>query len=345
MVKSKMENRMDNVEKEMNTIKEDISTLKIDMGSVKEYLTEMRELMRMREERDGRRDREREKSSSSVENQNSGGEKEPDRGDSEEVGKEEKKNTCKLELPIFNGEDPYGWFFRADRYFTINRYQETKVVEAAAVCMEGRALSWYQWVESRAPFQSWDAFKTTLIDRFQPSFTGSAYEALVALKQDGTVTEYREQFEANDAPLKDLGEDLLKGIFANGLKEEIKVEIQLTQPTSLFGLMDQPHRVEERNWVLEKYRPKSFKNQMGRGEPYSRVSPNLDASCSNWWNTSAKPPDPLSFSSNSNKGPERREKSTESVGSSNRNFRLLSEAEIQFKRERGCAIAVTKNLG
>lgn len=39
------------------------------------------------------------------------------------------------------------------------------------------------------------------------------------------MTEYREAFESFSAPLKDLGEEVLMGIFLNGLKEEIRVDL------------------------------------------------------------------------------------------------------------------------
>lgn len=50
----------------------------------------------------------------------------------------------KLELTIFQGEDPHGWIFRAERYFAINDIEEGERVMAASVCIEGRALGWYQ---------------------------------------------------------------------------------------------------------------------------------------------------------------------------------------------------------
>ena len=54
----------------------------------------------------------------------------------------------RLELPIFQGDDPYGWVFRAERYFAINGVDGEDRVMAAAVCMEGRALGWFQWLDS-----------------------------------------------------------------------------------------------------------------------------------------------------------------------------------------------------
>lgn len=47
----------------------------------------------------------------------------------------------KNELPLFHGEDPHRWIFRAKRYFAINDIEEGEKVMVASVCMEGRVLS------------------------------------------------------------------------------------------------------------------------------------------------------------------------------------------------------------
>lgn len=138
MVKSKMKNRMENVEKEMRNVKEDMGTMKTDLGSVKEYLTEMRELMRLREEKEEKRYQE--KMFETPENQNSSRDKGYERNHNGDNGKDDKK-IRKLKQPIFNGDDPFGSTFKGDRYFAINRYEEKEIVEVAAMCMEGKALN------------------------------------------------------------------------------------------------------------------------------------------------------------------------------------------------------------
>ncbi|XP_031288075.1 uncharacterized protein LOC116146774 [Pistacia vera] len=130
-------------------------------------------------------------------------------------------------------------------------------------------------MEGREPFKSWEELKAAVIARFWPSFQGSAHEALVALKQNSTVTEYREDFESHTAPVKDLGKELLMGVFVNGLKEEIRAELRLLRPKSLEDLIEQAHRVEEKNWVMDRCRPKPFKTQ-GAKESYTRVSNSPD---------------------------------------------------------------------
>ncbi|GJZ54671.1 ankyrin repeat-containing protein [Tanacetum coccineum] len=75
----------------------------------------------------------------------------------------------KLKMPVFEGEDAYGWIYRVERYFEIQGLPQHEQLRAAALCMEGEALSWYRWSEGRTPFHSWDGFKRRLLIRFQQS--------------------------------------------------------------------------------------------------------------------------------------------------------------------------------
>lgn len=46
---------------------------------------------------------------------------------------------------------------------------------------------------------------------------------VMALRQEGTVTDYRERFEELTAPLQHVPDDVLKGVFINGLKAELRL--------------------------------------------------------------------------------------------------------------------------
>ncbi|GKC49539.1 hypothetical protein Tco_1072284 [Tanacetum coccineum] len=60
----------------------------------------------------------------------------------------------KLKMPVFEGEDAYGWIYRVKRYFEIQGLTQQEQLRAAALFMEGEALSWYRWGEGRTPFHS-----------------------------------------------------------------------------------------------------------------------------------------------------------------------------------------------
>ena len=98
----------------------------------------------------------------------------------------------KLKMPVFKGEDAHGWMYRVERYFAVNGLTEDEKLAAAALCLEGKALAWYQWCEQRDPMRTWEDFKIQILDRFRPLQDGDYREQFFALMQTGTVGEYHE---------------------------------------------------------------------------------------------------------------------------------------------------------
>lgn len=74
----------------------------------------------------------------------------------------------KLDMPLFDGEDPDGWILRVERYFSFYRLSEEEKMEAAIVGMEGEALSWYQWEHRRRPIRVWAELRELLLKQFRP---------------------------------------------------------------------------------------------------------------------------------------------------------------------------------
>ncbi|EXB92422.1 hypothetical protein L484_021406 [Morus notabilis] len=58
------------------------------------------------------------------------------------------------------------------------------------------------------------------------------------------------RFEVSAAPLHDVPEEILEGIFVNGLKAEIRAELRLLKPAGLTEIMDTTQRIEEKNMLL-----------------------------------------------------------------------------------------------
>ena len=82
------------------------------------------------------------------------------------------QHRLKLEVPRFDGTDPIGWIFKVNQFFDYHRTPKHKRLQIASFYMEGRALSWFQWMSSNAQFTSWSAF----IQALQTRFTVSQYE-------------------------------------------------------------------------------------------------------------------------------------------------------------------------
>lgn len=85
---------------------------------------------------------------------------------------------------MFDGDDPLGWFSRVEQYFSLNAVNESEMLNAAVVCLEGRTLNWYHWVENHALMPSWEEFKQELLHRLHSYQLGDEYEMLLALRQE-----------------------------------------------------------------------------------------------------------------------------------------------------------------
>lgn len=123
---------------------------------------------------------------------------------------------------MFLGEDPMGWVYRAERYFCINGLDEDEKLDTTTLCMKGKALNWFLWVETRRPWRLWGELKRELITRFHPSQNGDEYERLMALKHASTVAEYRENFEALLATIPGAIDNVLTGNKTMKLKGKVK---------------------------------------------------------------------------------------------------------------------------
>lgn len=157
-----------------------------------------------------------------------------------------------LEIPIFKGEDAYGWLVRIERYFHLNGVRVHDKLEATMLAMEDKALNWYQWWEEQTPSRTWEEFKLVVMRRFQSGLLHNPMGPLLSLKQKGTVVEYMEKFEMMVAPLRREERVMLGSIFLNGLKEEIQAELKLHENQGLAELMDKALLIEEKNEVLTK---------------------------------------------------------------------------------------------
>lgn len=159
--RAQMENRMENVEKNVT-----------DMMSV---VDELRQLMLQQNRRRsrGRSKTPRRRHRSGSQNSSlSGDDSRSSRSTSlrrdDASPKRHVRTGRKIDLPVFNGEDAYGWIVRVERFFRLNDVDDTEKVKLLVVAMEDRALNWFQWWEEQTPERTWEAFKEALIRRFQP---------------------------------------------------------------------------------------------------------------------------------------------------------------------------------
>ncbi|XP_045799541.1 uncharacterized protein LOC123893785 [Trifolium pratense] len=170
------------------------------MGNVENTLDEIRLLLRERSRPRQRQGRTRRRPSPTEEGNRSDGSMVS--GESRPRFPRYQGHRRKLEIPIFKGDDAYGWLVRIERYFRLNEVRVRDKLDAAVIALEDKAINWFVWWEEQTASRTWDEFKLSLIRRFQPGILQNPLGPLLNLKQKGTVMEFREQFETLVAPEK-----------------------------------------------------------------------------------------------------------------------------------------------
>ena len=81
----------------------------------------------------------------------------------------------KLKFPMFWGENPTTWIYRANQYFKYYNVSPNEQLVLASFHMDGEALVWYQDCEEFGIFDRWETmvqalllnFGTTSFDKLQ----------------------------------------------------------------------------------------------------------------------------------------------------------------------------------
>lgn len=151
-----------------------------------------------------------------------------------------------LDLPAFQGKNPNGWIAKVEHYFSVYGLNETEKIATALLALEGRALTWWQWVKHRRTLLSWGELKNLMLRRFRPHSGGSLCEQWMTVYQESSVAEYCEQFIFLMSPLTNIPEDVLLTSFIKGLKPLIRVELRLWDPESVDMAMEWALKIEEK---------------------------------------------------------------------------------------------------
>lgn len=175
------------------------------------------------------------------------------------------RRVRKIEMPVFSDDNPDGWLFHAERYFEVNGLTEKEKLAAIGVSMEGDALPWLQWMEARTPFSSWGHFRQQLLMQFHSAQEGSLCKKFLAVKQEGSVTDFKREFEALAAPVQGMPEEVLESTFLNGLKPAIRAEVRLLRPNGADSNNgDSPERGGQKfNYSGHKGKPSPKRNESG----------------------------------------------------------------------------------
>ncbi|XP_042487967.1 uncharacterized protein LOC122068169 [Macadamia integrifolia] len=190
--------------------------------------------------------------------------------------------VVKLDFPKYNGEeDPTSWVCRADQFFEYHRTPVEERVPLASWNLEGDAQLWYQLLKDEndnAPI-TWQEFKKEIFVRYGPSHYQDFFGELTKLRQIGTVREYQNQFSKLLLRAGKLSSDQQVGCFTRGLKENLKVDVQACQPTTLSAAIGLTRLYESRNQASRTMlsaplkKPVNSPSNPSTGLPIKRLTP------------------------------------------------------------------------
>ncbi|KAG2701180.1 hypothetical protein I3760_06G032300 [Carya illinoinensis] len=157
--------------------------------------------------------------------------------------------SVRVDFPSFHGEDPNGWIYKVNHFFSFHNTLPQHKVRLASFHMEGQALVWFQNMEEMGAFPDWDSFTRALSMRFGPSVYDDPMASLAKLHQTGSVEDYKTRFENLSNRLKGLPKSVQLSCFLSGLKEEIRVTVTMFNPTNLIAAYNLA-RLQEQNVAL-----------------------------------------------------------------------------------------------
>ncbi|XP_048611390.1 uncharacterized protein LOC125585774 [Brassica napus] len=152
----------------------------------------------------------------------------------------------------------------------------------------GCAVTWLRMIQDRDELLDWRDFKMKLKRRFKTTKGGTILSQMLRLRQTGTISEYREQFEELSAEVPHVPNDVLEEIFLHGMKRSMREQVVRLRPAGMDEIVDMATIIEEQENERHSYQSRPFQrtnsalalNSHPRGSNYSPGKQDSGASCS-----------------------------------------------------------------
>lgn len=142
-----------------------------------------------------------------------------------------------MEFPRFGGEDPRGWLRKCHRYFMLNPMTDAEKILLESMHLDKRVEYWYMDNIEGREFMGWTVFSNIVMERFSEPERENLIGDFNNLVQEGSVEEYRENFEELKTFMshnyRSLNEEYYLKRFLNGLKPEIQDSVMVQRPMTL----------------------------------------------------------------------------------------------------------------
>ncbi|KAF7841564.1 retrotransposon gag domain, Retroviral aspartyl protease [Senna tora] len=142
----------------------------------------------------------------------------------------------KMEFPKFEGGDPRGWILKAKKYFRYYQTPDELKVDIAAMYLEGDALDLFAWINTEHTILYWEEL------------------------QLGSVQEYRQEFAKHATKVKNWPKHCLLQLFLRGLKPELKADVRVHKPRSVYKAMSLALEFEQKPALVKGPKPSTWPN-------------------------------------------------------------------------------------
>ncbi|KAL4620193.1 hypothetical protein ACB092_06G135500 [Castanea dentata] len=140
------------------------------------------------------------------------------------------------------------WLNTVERMFDYYEVMDEKKVKLVAICLKGRAFSWWKRLQifrqrsGLVKIKSWEKMKKKLHEKFLPfNYTQSLYKDLHNLKQEGSVEECTEMFSVD----LNESEEQMVARYLSGLKPSIQDVLSLQSSWNMLKVYNHALLVEK----------------------------------------------------------------------------------------------------
>ena len=119
-------------------------------------------------------------------------------------------------------------------------------------------MIWLRMIQDRDDLLDWRDFNMKLKRRFKPTRGGTILSQMLRLRQSGTISEYREQFEELYAEVPHVPNDVLKEIFLHRMKRSLPEQVVRLRPVGMDEIVDMAMIIEEQENERHSYHSRPF---------------------------------------------------------------------------------------
>ena len=141
----------------------------------------------------------------------------------------------RIDFPRFGGEDVLGWIYRCEQFFEVDHTAEDVQVKIASIHLTGKALLWHQSFMKnrvRGDWPLWGEYKTAITTHFGAKPFDDPFSELMKLRQQGTVGQYQERFNALLTQVN-MPRPYAVSCFLSRLVKEIQTAVRMFKPNTL----------------------------------------------------------------------------------------------------------------